>query len=652
MLPRRLIVLLLLGLLLAPLAVVPPIARANAPVVSGAALGTPRAEHTATRLLNGQVLVVGGYTGRWDATSPQTLATTERYDPLLDRWRPAAPLAAPRQAHTATPLADGRVLVVGGHTPGATEPQAVAAAELYDPVADRWTATGSLRATRWLHQAVALADGRVMVVGGREHVYGLSYGTVATTEIFDPATGRWTVARPMGEPRFGHTATTLRDGRVLVVGGRSADNSHNLATAEIYDPADDRWQSIAFTPTGAGVDAATLLPSGEVLITGDAQAARYDPVLDRWYPAGNSQAAYRFGTTATLLPDGKVLVVGGVGGKAGVDAERYDPITEEWRAVDGLPSDWRRHTATLLADGRVLIAGGITEGNQPASPQTWLFTDDAPGRCFAETAACISGQFLAYWEEHGGLARNGFPLGPVRSETLEDGRAYRVQYFERVRLEYHPEQAGTPYAVQLGQFGRRLHPADPPVPPLPGVPYDDVTGHNIARPAFAAFYAANGGLAQFGRPLSEELVEMLEDGQPYTVQYFERARLEYHPENPAPYDVLLGQFGRRILAASTVEPPYRVSAYVSDTAPQQGDLVALNVDVADRQRPLGGYQIEAVWHFAAGARTCTATAELPGHASCAMIVNVPWPNQTVQITATIILPDGTRLNSLAALTAR
>ena len=86
------------------------------------------------------------------------------------------------------------------------------------------------------------------------------------------------------------------------------------------------------------------------------------------------------------------------------------------------------------------------------------------------------------------------------AEVLEDGKAYTVQYYERVRLEYHPENA-EPYTVLLGQFGRRIHPADPPVLPVLGAVYFGETGHNITRAEFAAYYDANGDLAQFGYPL-------------------------------------------------------------------------------------------------------------------------------------------------------
>ena len=188
----------------------------------------------------------------------------------------------------------------------------------------------------------------------------------------------------------------------------------------------------------------------------------------------------------------------------------------------------------------------------PAVPAVVL-PPSVPSRTFPETGFTVGGRFLEYWEANGGLALNGYPLTNERLERLEDGKEYTVQYFERVRLEKHPENS-PPNDVLLGQFGRRIHPADPPVPP-PGGPitqdgfYFTETGHYVPG-RFFGFWNANGGLRQFGYPISEAFEETLEDGRAYRVQYFERARLEYHPENPPPYDVLLGQFGRRILAES------------------------------------------------------------------------------------------------------
>ncbi len=174
-------------------------------------------------------------------------------------------------------------------------------------------------------------------------------------------------------------------------------------------------------------------------------------------------------------------------------------------------------------------------------------------RCFAESGHCVAGRFLARWLAYGGRARNGYPLSGEFRQTLEDGRGYTVQYFERVRLEWHPEQASPFEQVQLGQFGRRIYqerngyPAAPPVPQA-GPIYAPETGHNISG-AFLDAWQGGGGLSQFGRPLTEPFPEALEDGRVYHVQYFERARFEFHPENADPYRVLLGQFGRQILAA-------------------------------------------------------------------------------------------------------
>ena len=158
---------------------------------------------------------------------------------------------------------------------------------------------------------------------------------------------------------------------------------------------------------------------------------------------------------------------------------------------------------------------------------------------------CIAGRFLAYWEAHGGLMRFGVPLSSEGRERSDDGNAYVVQYFERARLELHPENA-PPYDVLLGQIGRHFHPADSPAAPLDDARFFPETGHNL-HTGFRDYWEANGGLAAFGYPLSEEFTERLEDSNEYTVQYFERARFEWHPENPAPYRVLLGQLGRRLL---------------------------------------------------------------------------------------------------------
>lgn len=172
---------------------------------------------------------------------------------------------------------------------------------------------------------------------------------------------------------------------------------------------------------------------------------------------------------------------------------------------------------------------------------------------FPETGHNLDKPFRDYWQTHGGLAQFGYPLTEAFHQDLGEG-LFLVQYFERGRLEWHPEFNGTVYEIQLGQFGRviaqgRVVNMSPAAPAKDHTcAYFKETSHNLCG-SFADYWLSHGGLSQFGYPLTEEFTERLEDGNTYTVQYFERARFEYHPENKAPYDVLLGQFGRPVLAA-------------------------------------------------------------------------------------------------------
>lgn len=194
------------------------------------------------------------------------------------------------------------------------------------------------------------------------------------------------------------------------------------------------------------------------------------------------------------------------------------------------------------------VAYGITIGGVAPVSATFAVVANQSERCFlTETGFCVRGRFQTYWEAHGGLALNGYPISAEFNEILEDGLPYTVQYFERTRLEYHPEVRDADAQVLVGQFGRRVHPADPSATPDVTQIWFPQTGHNVPTD-FYHYWSDQGGLAQFGLPLTEPFMERLEDGKTYLVQYFERARFEWHPENPAPYAILLGQFGRMMLS--------------------------------------------------------------------------------------------------------
>jgi spore germination protein YaaH len=206
--------------------------------------------------------------------------------------------------------------------------------------------------------------------------------------------------------------------------------------------------------------------------------------------------------------------------------------------------------------------------NTPAT-RIPAFPSTPERRYFPETGHSLSHGFKAFWERSGGLPIFGYPLTEEFSEINPDlGKPFTVQYFERQRFEYHPELAGTPYEVQLGRLGvedakrRGLlgHPAFQPIP-ASAVPGDcwffPETGHAVCG-RFLAYWRSYGlefgdpgisfreSLALFGYPISEPFTDPVTG---LTIQYFERARFEYHPENPEPYQVLLGLLGRDLVRA-------------------------------------------------------------------------------------------------------
>jgi len=276
-----------------------------------------------------------------------------------------------REEHTATLLGNGKVLIAGGTDGRGT---VLASAEVYDPVRDRWASAGSMAATRIGHTATLLPSGKVLVAGGL--VLPFPAPSLASTELYDPATNRWSTAAPMIESRTRHTATLLRDGRVLVVGGLTVTLQDGglfpsqLTSAEIYDPKADRWSLTAPTGEHRLGQTATRLPDGRVLVAGGQADSGtflksteiYDATQDRWISAA-PMAAARFGAVATLTADGDVLVAGGLGEEpnalnlALTSAELYNPGTNLWVTVASMAEFHAADTATVLRSGKVLVVG-------------------------------------------------------------------------------------------------------------------------------------------------------------------------------------------------------------------------------------------------------------------------------------------------------
>jgi serine protease inhibitor len=241
-------------------------------------------------------------------------------------WVPAGTLLAGRASTHAVALDDGRVLVVGSDnicTPGGAWDES-AAAEVFDPATGSWSATESLNAPRDGFVAVALPDGRVLITGGMtsgDPAVG-PFGAYTSTKLYDPRTGAWSATGLMEVARYAPVAALLHDGRVLVAGGTYIDDAKqkNLASAEIYDPETGEWT-----------------------MTGDLTAPRS-------------------GAQVATLADGRVLVVGGMtpsyGDAPTIETEIYDPASGTWSGAGSLAYAREGFGLVALSDGGALVVGG------------------------------------------------------------------------------------------------------------------------------------------------------------------------------------------------------------------------------------------------------------------------------------------------------
>jgi hypothetical protein len=283
----------------------------------------PRAHHTATKLLDGTVLIVGDVFGN-------AATTAEIYDPDFDTFTPVGATVKQRLLHTATLLLDGRVLIVGGQID-------TTSAELFDPATKKFTATAPPTVARNGHCAALVADGRVLVAGGAAQ---------NTCECFSPVAGTWTaVPGTLSSIRNYATATTTGDGRVLIAGGTTT-----------------------------------------TLITGAVNTADiFDPFVTGLAPVAGTMTFTRSSHSAIQLPNGFVLIAGDNNGSAG--AELYDPGAGTFQVVPfAMPVGVSCGTINTTLNGRVLIAGGVTAtvlpnqqhpGAKPAV-STCMFYDYAP----------------------------------------------------------------------------------------------------------------------------------------------------------------------------------------------------------------------------------------------------------------------------------
>ena len=481
------------------------------------------------------VWAVGGIPGDYGPRTPPP-------QPLVERW-------------------DGVAWQVMPAPPGVAAPLTVVAAS---GPADVWTASGTAaggRAFHWNGRAwqetvipqppdaivswtglVAPAPGVAGIVG-RVYNPNLGRGTSGLLAHWD---GRaWTVVTPADVPAYTQFTTV------------AANGPRDVWVAGQVEPPPGPIPTVAppLTPEPAP-------GAGPVLLHWDGNGWSRVPVPDNYiiqamiFPQPDNGWASGLADT-----DGRRF------GLLHWDGTRWTPVDIAGR-LDASPDNLPGLAAETPDD---LWAVGYSHRYAPPQPSVQnavhIFRDcavptapttdprDPAVTYFPTTGHTLRGLFRDYWTARGGLAQFGYPItDEFREKNPTDGRTYTVQYFERNRFELHPENAGTPYVVLLGLLGRtvaagrELDAAFRPLRSGPaGTRFFPPTGHSLA-PAFRAYWEQHGGLPVYGYPISEPFQEYNPaDQQTYLVQYFERNRLELHPELPAEYRVSLGLLGVDLL---------------------------------------------------------------------------------------------------------
>ena len=361
---------------------------------STTALNTSRYEHSATLLNDGTVLIAGGVSCP-SGGSCSYLSSAEIYNPTSGIVTSTGSLSTARSA-TAVLLGTGKVLIAGGYACDSNgNCGSLQLAELYDPVAGTFSSAGSMTVPRSGQTMTMFGSGKVLIAAGENCTSLTSCTALNSAEVYDPVAGTFTATGSLNDARFTASAVLLTSGKVLIAGG--FDGTNYPAAAELYDPVPGTFSTTGSLNTPRASATATVFDNGNVLIAGGstcgspgcptATTEEYNTngyFSYTTYPTGNMTVP-RFDQTATLLTNGQVMLAGGYNACATTctsdsTTEIFNPYAGSFTTSQSLSTGRSGHTATLLTDGAVLLVGGINNGVTLSSTDSYQPTSLAPAQ--------------------------------------------------------------------------------------------------------------------------------------------------------------------------------------------------------------------------------------------------------------------------------
>jgi hypothetical protein len=324
-------------------------------------LAQPRSFARVVALPSGEILVVGGL----DPKDPQvTNESVELIDPLSTKVTLLPQRLLGRLHQSVTVTTKERVVMAGGVEWQGSHWSPVDRVDVYDPTSRTWYAAAPMLVSRSDHISVALADGRVLAIGGNQGVKLL-----ASTEIYDPRANKWTPGPSMPRPRTQHAAVTLRDGRVMVVGGIDSDGGPTDTTF-MYDPATNKWSDGPHMTMPRLQQATVVLPNGDVMLAGgDGIAGSSSEIYvareDKFVAAG-TLVQPRLVAQVAALSDGRVVLTGGLpptmtSYRPLTSTEIWDPITRTWRALAPVAEGRAWGSLVRVGHALYLVSGNGTD---------------------------------------------------------------------------------------------------------------------------------------------------------------------------------------------------------------------------------------------------------------------------------------------------